>query len=59
MQLGRGFCELANYEYDYLGRALDGKPDLSYRCHLTLFLAPASDLGLGTLTLLLVTESYE
>lgn len=31
VQFGRGFCELANYEYDYLGRALDGTPDLSRR----------------------------
>lgn len=46
-ELGRGFCELANYEYDYLGRALDGKPDLSRRCHLTPFPALASDPDLA------------
>lgn len=49
---GCTFRELANYEYDYLGRALDGKPDLSQRCHLTSSLSSIVSTFLGPLVLL-------
>lgn len=48
---GCTFRELANYEYDYLGRALDGKPDLSQRCHLTSSLSSMVSTLLGPLVL--------